>query len=148
MNLLPNICLETVVERVAVNHVRELREQGQAVDAIVTVTNDGWFDRSSVVTHHLHCAQFVASPPGFRFFPLPTTVPRLGLIPKEELFGSSRGTNGHLVAEPKRPQAKTLYTRIGDWPARCLGLYTCLPVLAGSVSDRRRKQASDQSRSV
>ena len=152
VNLLPNICLETAVERVAVNHVRKLREQGQAVDAIVTVTNDGWFDRSSVVTHHLHCAQFVAVSTGLPILSAANNGPTAWIDSEGRIVRQlSIGSNGHLVAEPKRPQTKTLYTRIGDWPARCLGLYTCLPVLAGlirTVSNRREKQASNQSRSV
>ncbi|MEC8475348.1 MAG: nitrilase-related carbon-nitrogen hydrolase, partial [Planctomycetota bacterium] len=147
VNLLPNICLETAVERVAVNHVRELREQGQDVDAIVTVTNDGWFDRSSVVTHHLHCAQFVAVSTGLPILSAANNGPTAWIDSEGRIVRQlGVGSNGYLVAEPKRPQTKTLYTRIGDWPARCLGLYTCLPVLAAlirKVSDRRNKQASD-----
>ncbi|MEM0925477.1 MAG: apolipoprotein N-acyltransferase, partial [Planctomycetota bacterium] len=56
----PNICVETAVERVAVNHVRQLLSEDRLPNAIVTVTNGGWFDQSSVVQHHKRCAQFVA----------------------------------------------------------------------------------------
>src|SRR5690606_4844424 len=59
-SVMPTICIETAVERVTLNQVRELIARGTAPDLLVNVTNDGWFDGSAVVEHHLRCAQFVA----------------------------------------------------------------------------------------
>ena len=38
----------------------KLRDSPGIPEAIVTVTNDAWFDDSSVVQHHKRCAQLVA----------------------------------------------------------------------------------------
>ena len=58
--LAPNVCIETAVERVTVNQLGLLNAKEQLPDVIATVTNDGWFDDSSVIEHHLRCAQLVA----------------------------------------------------------------------------------------
>ena len=76
----PSICIETAVERVTVNQLRELRAAGGMPDVLVTVTNDGWFDDSSVIDHHLRCANWWRWPVADRCFPRPTTVLRLGSI--------------------------------------------------------------------
>ncbi|MFG0290961.1 MAG: apolipoprotein N-acyltransferase [Rhodopirellula sp. JB044] len=62
LDVLPNLCIETAVERVSVNHMRTLWQKTpeRIPDVIVTLTNDAWFDHSSVVEHHLRCAQLVA----------------------------------------------------------------------------------------
>ena len=59
--VLPNLCIETAVERTVMNQMRTLLEaDGTLPDVIVTLTNDAWFDHSAVVDHHLRCAQLVA----------------------------------------------------------------------------------------
>ena len=60
VNVLPTICIETAVERVAVNDLADALRRNQRTDAIVTVTNDAWFRGSAIVDHHLRCAQMVA----------------------------------------------------------------------------------------
>ena len=47
----PNICIETAVERVTVAQMQP--SVSPKPDVIVTVTNDGWFDDSSLIDHHL-----------------------------------------------------------------------------------------------
>ena len=59
-SVLPVICIETAVERVVIRQMNQLRDQQKSVDLLVTVTNDGWFDDSSVIDHHLRCGQLVA----------------------------------------------------------------------------------------
>lgn len=60
--VLPNLCIETAVERITVNHMRTIldRDAASLPNVIVTLTNDAWFDHSAVVAHHLRCAQMVA----------------------------------------------------------------------------------------
>ncbi|MEM6978783.1 MAG: apolipoprotein N-acyltransferase [Planctomycetota bacterium] len=62
LTLLPNICIETAVERIAVNHLSDhlYGDLGELPDAIVTVTNDAWFNGTAVVDHHLRCAQLLS----------------------------------------------------------------------------------------
>ena len=142
-NLLPNICIETAVEHVAVNHLNTLRGRGQTADALVTVTNDGWFDQSSVLEHHLRCAQFVAVAAGLPIMSSANSGPTAwidsyGRIQKRlEL-----GTNGYLLAKPTRPAAETFYSRFGNWPALICGLLTTLPLMQGIIIVIRRKRSA------
>lgn len=139
-----NICIETAVERVAVDHCRELRRSGGLPDAIVTVTNDGWFDRTSVVDHHLRCAQLVAI--GCRRPILsaanggPTAwIDSLGRVVKKVAYSD----NGSILATPAIDSRISLYVRIGDWPARIAGL-ACLLTLGGVFVQVRRSRGTDE----
>lgn len=148
--LLPNICIETAVEHVAVNHLRHLRDQGKTADALITVTNDGWFKQSSVLEHHLRCAQFVSVAIGRPILSAANDGPTVwidsnGRIKERLDFGS----HGHLIAEPTRSAGYTFYTRLGEWPAVVFALITCLPIAIRlkqlATSDRRkRKEVSGQ----
>ena len=56
-NLVPSVCIETAVE----HFLPDLLSQTSApVDAVVTVTNDGWFDATRVVSLHRRAARMVA----------------------------------------------------------------------------------------
>jgi apolipoprotein N-acyltransferase len=139
-----NICIETAVERVAVDHCRALRTSGGMPDAIVTVTNDGWFDGTSVVEHHLRCAQLVAI--GCRRPILsaanggPTAwIDSSGRIVEKLAFTD----NGSIVATPQIDSRVSLYVRIGDWPARFAGL-ACLLTLGAVFVQGRRSRGIDE----
>ncbi len=139
-----NICIETAVERVAVDHCRELRKSGGLPDAIVTVTNDGWFDRTSVVDHHLRCAQLVAI--GCRRPVLsaanggPTAwIDSLGRVVEKLPYSD----NGSILATPEIDTRVSLYVRIGDWPARIAAL-ACLLTLGGVFVQVRRSRGTDE----
>lgn len=56
VNISPSICFETMMPRVIRNHVSVLKEQGDAPDLLINVTNDSWFRGSSMLDHHLDCA--------------------------------------------------------------------------------------------
>ncbi|MEM9364618.1 MAG: apolipoprotein N-acyltransferase [Planctomycetota bacterium] len=59
--VLPNLCIETAVERTVMNQMRTLlKRESPLPDVVVSLTNDAWFDHSAVVDHHLRCAQLVA----------------------------------------------------------------------------------------
>jgi len=119
LKLSPNICIETAVERVTPNHVIELIRRGEAPDAIVNVTNDGWFDRSSIVEHHLRCSQFVAVASR-----RPVLISANG-GPTAWIDGSGRVVErlandeaGSVVANVVADGRWGLYQTIRDWPAR------------------------------
>ncbi len=117
----PNICIETAVERVAINHFRELAaaDDGPLPDAIVTVTNDAWFDDSSVVQHHKRCAQFVAVACRRPVLSAANTGPAVWVDGCGRVVDEvPQGQAGSLVASPKRDGRFSLMLKIGDWPAR------------------------------
>lgn len=114
----PNICIETAVERVTVNQLASY-DDASIPDVVVTVTNDAWYDDSSVIDHHLICARMVAV--GCRRPILsaansgPTAwIDSCGRVVKQ----LDKGTNGSIIATPKQDRRISTYLRIGDWPAR------------------------------
>jgi apolipoprotein N-acyltransferase len=59
--LAPNICFESTVPHLIRQQVLDLERTGQRpVDAIVNVTNDGWFWGSSILDLHFRCSVFRA----------------------------------------------------------------------------------------
>lgn len=134
----PNVCIETAVERVTVNHVRELISRKTAPDIVVNVTNDGWFDRTSIVEHHLRCSQMVA-----------VACRRPILIaanggPTAWVDGSGRiverlsnDESGVILASGRLDGRTSLQLLIGDWPARILA-GVCMFIAAVGWLRRRR----------
>jgi len=120
LDVLPNLCIETAVERVSVKHMRTLlRDRDRALpDVIVTLTNDAWFDHSAVVAHHLRCAQMVAV--GCRRPILssanggPTAwIDSSGRVVEQLAFD----TAGEIFATPRIDNRVSLYVRDGSIPA-------------------------------
>tara|TARA_R110002072_G_scaffold42672_2_gene120422 strand:+ start:12255 stop:14066 length:1812 start_codon:yes stop_codon:yes gene_type:complete len=145
ISLMPNLCIETAVERIPVNHMHQLnsRANPKLPDAIVTLTNDVWFHDSAVVDHHLRCAQLVAV--GCRRPVLsaanggPTVwIDSAGRV-VERL---AKGQSDVIYAQPRRDSRISLYVRMGSWPAGLMGAAT-LCGLAWMTFDwltRRRKR--------
>lgn len=134
----PTVCIETAVERVIPQQLARLHRQAQMPDVVVNVTNDRWFDHSSVVEHHLRCARFVAiacrRPVLIAANGGPTAwIDSSGRI-VERL---SNDTNGFLLVNPQLDDRISPYLRIQDWPARLLGLFVL--VLGFAVWWRRRR---------
>ena len=125
LTLCPNICIETAVERVPINHLRTLRttsKQGLP-DAIVTVTNDAWFDDSSVVQHHKRCAQFVAVACRRPVLSAANNGPTVWIDSCGQIVDEiPQGGAGSVVAQPERDGRTSLVMWIGDWPARICAL--------------------------
>lgn len=136
----PNVCIETAVERVTVNHVRELIARQTPPDIVVNVTNDGWFDRTSIVEHHLRCSQMVA-----------VACRRPILIaanggPTAWIDGSGRiierlanDQAGVILASGHLDGRTSLQLLIGDWPARLLAAFC---IFMAAVGLRRRRRVS------
>lgn len=136
--LAPNVCIETAVERVTINQIRALLARGEDPTLIVNVTNDGWFDRTSVVEHHLRCAQLVAV--GAR---RPVLIAANG-GPTAWIDSSGRivqrlanGEAGSILVTPQPDGRRALYLTLGDWPAALLAL-VCLAILGNAVVQWRR----------
>lgn len=143
VGLVPNICIETAVERVAPQHVAELTREQFSADAIVNVTNDGWFDRSSVVEHHLRCSQFVA---------VATRRPVLISAnggPTAWIDGSGRvierlayEQSGAIIVNLSVDNRWGLYQAIQDWPARMLAGYCFVLMLQACIKYYRERRKS------
>lgn len=126
----PNICIETAVERVTVNQMSDLLDRASGPDAgglpdvIVTVTNDGWFDDSAVIDHHLRCAQMVAVAVRRPILSAANNGPTAWIDSSGRIEKRlATGTHGHVIAKPTADDRTSLYVRIGDWPAwACLAL--------------------------
>ncbi|MEM6473599.1 MAG: apolipoprotein N-acyltransferase [Planctomycetota bacterium] len=139
----PNICVETAVERVTVNHFRTLLRSEQPLPhAVVSVSNDGWFDDSSVVQHHKRCAQLVAVATRRDILSAANNGPtvwidRFGQV-VEEL---PQGQSGAVIATPPRNQPVSIAVRYGDWPVR----FVSLLVLVIAVVPSRHESVGDAS---
>lgn len=136
----PNICIETAVERVTINQMGIMNAQRHLPDVIVTVTNDGWFDDSSVIDHHLRCAQLVAVGARRPVLSSANNGPTAWIDSCGQVVERlETGSNGSIIATPKADSRTSLYIRIGDWPARLLAI-VCIVYLIGSIRDWRNQR--------
>lgn len=132
----PNVCIETAVERVTLGQLAQLRALDQMPDVVVTVTNDAWFDESSVVEHHLRCAQLVAVGCRRPILSAANNGPTAWIASDGSVTQRlDVGSQGDIIATPIRDDRVSVYLRIGDWPARILTLL-CLGFLIASFRDR------------
>ncbi|TWU54858.1 Apolipoprotein N-acyltransferase [Rubripirellula tenax] len=132
----PNICIETAVERVTVNQMRALSRTGAVPDVVVTVTNDGWFDDSSIIEHHLRCAQMVAVGIRRPIVSAANNGPTAQINSNGNVVARlATGVNETLIATPRADARDTVYVKIGDIPAWC-----CVIVTAFFI--KRRKVVS------
>ncbi len=131
----PCICFENTVPHLIRRQVLTLQRQGNRVDALVTITNDGWFWGSSLLDIHLACGVFraienrkpmlIAANTGFSAW-----IDEKGHI----LAQGPRRDTGIIVADVIGDPSATIYTRYGDWFAG-----TCLAgLLVGLVYSWRR----------
>ncbi len=136
----PNLCIETAVERVAVNQLASLDHRGEMADVVITVTNDGWFDDSSVIDHHLRCAQLVAVGCRRPVLSAANNGPTAWIDSRGQIVRRlPTGTDGAVIATPRREDRISLYLRIGDWPARFVGLL-CIAFCADAIWQRRKEK--------
>ncbi|WP_145421044.1 apolipoprotein N-acyltransferase [Planctomycetes bacterium K23_9] len=135
-NVSPNICIETAVERVPVDHLSQLRQKNALPDVILTVSNDGWFDNSSVIDHHLRCAQMVAVGCRRPILSSSNNGPTAWIDSRGQIVQRlATGTEGAIIAKPEHDSRVSVYVTIGDWPARVLAI-VCLGLIAVIVKER------------
>lgn len=118
LNLLPNLCIETAVERIAVNHLH----QHPDADAIVTLTNDAWFDHTAVVHHHLRCAQMVAVGTRRPVLSAANGGPTAWIDSNGKMVQKiALDQAGTITANPGLDDRRSLYVRVGSWPTAIIG---------------------------
>lgn len=124
ISLLPNICIETAVERIAINHLRVQLKGGQALpDAIVTVTNDAWFNETAVVEHHLRCAQMVAVAARRPILSSANGGPTAWIDSRGIVVDRlAAGQTGTILARPRRDDRVSFVVRYGAIPAGIAGV--------------------------
>ncbi|MEM6366164.1 MAG: apolipoprotein N-acyltransferase, partial [Planctomycetota bacterium] len=124
LKLCPNVCIETAVERVTLRHMQQLRSTPKGLpDAIVTVTNDAWFNDSSVVQHHKRCAQLVAVACRRPILSAANNGPTAWIDSSGQIVAEiKQGNRGNVVATPKIDDRQSLVLTLGDWPARIAAL--------------------------
>ena len=139
----PNVCIETAVERVALNQVTSLAQAGHSPDAIVNVTNDGWFDHSSIVEHHLRCSQFVAVACRRPLLIAANGGPTAWIDGAGRVVQRLRNDEAGAVIAGLRTDARWgLYQVIGDWPPRIMAGLCVWLMLANAVAWLRRGKSS------
>lgn len=136
----PSICFESTVPHLLRRQVARLTAAGEEPDALLNITNDGWFWGSAILDHHLRCAIF-----------------RAVEVRKPLVVAANTGISAHIdgsgrVLErgPKRQTAELLaivqpdgrrapYLIWGDTPAALCGAFA---VLCGALPLLRRKPKS------
>jgi apolipoprotein N-acyltransferase len=118
LRMSPSICFESVIPHLIRSHVVTLSRQGTPPDALVNITNDGWFWGSAILDHHFRCAVFravenrkpiiIAANTG-----LSASIDGNGVVQKV----GNRRTPEVIIAEV-RPDGRTSpYSSVGDLPA-------------------------------
>ncbi len=119
----PSICFESTVARVIRRQVVE-SASGREPDCLVNLTNDGWFYGSSCLDQHLACNVFRA-----------VELRKPVLVAANTGFSAHIDGSGRILAQgPRRQTAslraevvpdgrRSLYTRVGDWPALAITVF-------------------------
>ncbi len=122
LSIAPTVCIEIAVERVIPRQLAQLQGQGQMPDVVINVTNDRWFDHSSVVEHHLRCARFVAIVSRRPILIAANGGPTAWIDSSGRLVARlPNETNGFLLVKPQLDPRTSPYLKLQDWPARVLG---------------------------
>lgn len=140
----PNICYESVLSHVIRRSVNRLAAERREPDALINLTNDGWYYGASELDLHLLCGVFravecrkpllIAANTGFS-----ASIDGDGRI----VALGPRHAEGHLLAEVRPDSRTSWYLRHGDWLAgSCLA--ACL--LFGMVGLWRPKSRRPSSR--
>jgi apolipoprotein N-acyltransferase len=138
--LMPEICFETTVPHLVRRHWLELDSSGKTPDAIVCLTNDGWFFGSSCLDLHLACNVFRA---------VETLTPvyvaaNTGLSAEIDAYGQlmqvgPRRQEAILeVSLDKRPNETTTYIGLGGQLWRSMALIVLFGLLIPFFGQARR----------
>ena len=138
--LLPCICFENAVPHLLRRNVARSRRQGKNPDALVTITNDGWFWGSSLLDAHLACGIFRAVELRRPMLIAANTGISAWISPEGRLLASAkRRTEDVLIAEiSSAASSPTIYERIGDLPS----LLCLLVAIVAMIDGLRRARLS------
>ena len=137
ITLAPNICFESTVPHYIRRQINSLAVSGAEPDAMVNMTNDGWFFGTSCLDLHLACNVFravemrkpnlVCANTGFS-----AEIDDAGRL----LQIGPRRKPGVIVATLNHAPRPSPYRKFGDWIPMLMGLLT---ILAWSIGWLKRK---------
>ena len=145
-NIAPSICFESIVPHLIRRNVKSLTDAGRPPDVLLNMTNDGWFWGSNALDLHLTCN-------AFRAVEMRTPM----LVCANTGFSAEINGSGQIIQRGTRRDTdiiyvdvqsdgrKSLYLRIGDWPASICLLVTALFVVLGWVRTRLRPKLESRS---
>jgi apolipoprotein N-acyltransferase len=147
----PNICFETMVERIPNRDLRWLEKNvtddlgHPGPNLLVNISNDGWFHGTSILDHHLRCTRAVAAA---HHLPILVSA-NCGLTAWIDGSGRvrkslPRQTEGFLFAEPLRDERESLYLRVGDRPVWLGVAFVVFLGISGIQDYWRTRRATDR----
>lgn len=146
ISLSPSICYENTVPHLIRRQLRELIDNGSAPDALVTISNDGWFWGSSQLDLHLTCGVFRAVEARRPMLIAANTGFSAWIDAHGKVHGRGpRRQPGYVIAEVSRHDGtESLYLRFGDWLAGACAV-CCLGLGVSAWRDRRRRKTAIKS---
>jgi apolipoprotein N-acyltransferase len=144
----PSICFENMVPHVIQAHIRELSAAGEEPDVLVNLSNDGWFRGSSALDHHLNSAIVAAVENRTPMLISANTGISAWIDGNGRVVQKlDRLTSGWILAEPLPDGRYGWWSWWGDFPARCIAVFGCMPwalALLARITPRKTRPRSDQ----
>ena len=129
LNLSPSICFENMVPQFLRRQLRSCQAQGHPIDAMINITNDGWFHGSSISDIHLNNAILAAVENRKPMMIAANTGLTAWIDGSGRLQSLARRLEGAcVIAKPIADGRLGLWSLLGDWPVRlvtvvCLSLW-------------------------
>lgn len=140
--LAPSICFETTVPHLIRRQINQLEAENGTIDAMVNITNDGWFFGTSCLDFHLACNIFRAVEMRKDHLVCANTGLSAHIDPAGRIVkrGSRRDTET-LICDVVPSGGSSLYRTIGDLPSRVFGYITlvCWAIVMLSWFRKRSK---------
>jgi apolipoprotein N-acyltransferase len=112
----PSICFESTVPHVIARHVGECRAKEKEVDALVNITNDGWFWGGAILDLQAQCNIMRAVEHGKPMFVAANTGLSMVIDSDGRVIAKAPRRKPKVLVEtvPLGGRAPTIYSRIGD----------------------------------
>jgi apolipoprotein N-acyltransferase len=124
----PSICFEDMVPHAMQDHIQKLTAAGMAPDVLVNLSNDGWFRGSSSLDHHLNSAIVTAVENRTPMLVTANTGISAWIDGNGRVVQKlDRMKPGWILAEPLPDGRFGWWSWWGDFPARCLAVFGCMP---------------------
>ncbi len=135
----PNICFESTVPHLIRRQVNQLANRGDEPDALINITNDGWFYGTSCLDFHLACNVFRA----VEMRKTNLVCANTGFSAEIDPAGRKRQTGPRratctLRAKVGIHETKSLYRIVGDIPIIIFGFGAMLLGLIGCFIRKER----------
>ncbi len=146
VKLAPSICFETTVPHLIRRHLNELKADENEPDAMINLTNDGWFYGTSCLDFHLACNVFRA-----------VEMRKTNLVCANTGFSGEIDSCGRilqrgprrdvtvLMVEVRGMDRSSIYREIGDWIPIGMAAICGLGLAVGWYGRRRSKATAQKS---